>query len=247
MRKKTGIHFILLVIPMSVMAKLPFNKSQTVAFQKFVVSSSVVPAIDTTNTLSPQDEKYYDLPNYHMRVFGSRKGPDPKPYKQTAFSIGYLGEMVTHPGIKIGLSYTLLDWNKTRKEKKMVKSISLNPSIGTYYHRRYQTGVFILPELAVNKVNEKNNGFSYGIGAGYLRTFIPNTYSVNDNNEVKKENAGYNYFLGSTFISFEKNLKFSTRKPLKLYIKPQFMYALPNFPKGVAYLMMEVGLKYTIL
>ncbi|MDC6366836.1 MULTISPECIES: hypothetical protein [Flavobacteriaceae] len=245
MRKKTCIHFLLLVIPIAAMAKSPLKESRTDDFPNFGVSYLTISSIDKTSAPSLQNNNSNKGSKGHLLNFEPNKDPEPK--KQTAISIGYLGEMVTHPGIKIGLSYTLLDWNKTKKEKTIVKSISLNPSIGTYYHRRYQTGVFILPELAINKVNEKGNGLSYGVGAGYLRTFIPNAFSVNDNNVVKKENVGYNYFLGSTFISFEKNLKFSTRKPLKLYIKPQFMYALPNFPKGVGYLMMEVGLKYTIL
>ncbi|WP_339915837.1 hypothetical protein [Yeosuana marina] len=170
-----------------------------------------------------------------------------KEKKLKSISVGYFGEMITHPGFKVSLSYHIFQWENEKKNNKTIKkSVSINPSIGGYYHRRYQTGIVALPEFAYNRTNSKGNSFSIGSGAGYLRTFIPNTYKVTNTGDVKKVNAGYNYFMTNVFMSFDKKLKWATKNPVHLYIKPQFMYALPNFPNGVGYFALEIGLKYSL-
>ncbi len=158
-----------------------------------------------------------------------------------SFSIAFFGEGITHPGLKVGLAYDLTGWSNPRKE--VAKTISLGSSVGFYFHRRYQTGVFVLPELAYNRQNVKGRSFSFGFGLGYLRTFIPNTYEVDVSGEIAKITPGHNYFLSNLFVAFGKKVRSGKGHLKSYYVKPQLLYAIPNFPNGVGYFALEVGLK----
>lgn len=168
-----------------------------------------------------------------------------------SLSTSYFGEAVTHPGLKIGITYELKTWdkNKIKKngiEKVIQQSFDLSPTVGFYYHKDYQTGLFVIPELSYTRKNVKGNFVSYGLGVGYMRTFIPDVYDLNSNDEVEKVHEGYNYFLTNYFIAFGKDLILKYNIPMDIYIKPQIMYALPNYTGGVMYFALEVGISYRL-
>jgi len=166
--------------------------------------------------------------------------------------VSYFGETITHPGLKIGVDFQLKSWDKTKikknKDKKIIqKGIDLIQGIGFFYHKDYQTGIFILPELSYSKKNAKGNFLMAGIGAGYMRTFIPNVYDLNSNGEIERMHAGYNYFLTNYSITFGKDLSKKKMIPLSIFIKPQLMYVLPNATNGVSYFALELGVSYKLI
>ena len=161
----------------------------------------------------------------------------------------YFGETVTHPGLKVGVSYQFKSWDKTKikksgKEKLIQKNIDFSPSIGFYYHKDYQTGLFVLPELSYSRKNKKGNYQALAIGAGYMRTFIPNVYDLKSNGGIEKIHVGYNYFITNYSITFGKDLSIKKKLPLSIYIKPQLIYAIPNYSKGIKYFALELGVNY---
>ncbi len=163
----------------------------------------------------------------------------------------YFGETVTHPGLKIGVTYQLKFWDKTKTRKNgdkriIQRSIELSPGIGFFYHKDYQTGLFVLPEWSYSRKNAKGNFLTAGIGAGYMRTFIPNVYDLNANGEIESIDAGYNYFLTNYSITFGKDLSVKKMIPISIYIKPQLMYALPNATNGISYFALELGASYKL-
>lgn len=165
--------------------------------------------------------------------------------------VSYFGETVTHPGLKFGVSYQFKRWDKTKirrsgNEKVIQKSIDFSPSIGLFYHKDYQTGLFVLPELSYSRKNIKGNFQSLAIGAGYMRTFIPNVYDLNSNGAIEKIHVGYNYFITNYSITFGKDLSIKKKIPLCIYIKPQLIYATPNYSKGIKYFAMELGVNYKL-
>jgi hypothetical protein len=172
--------------------------------------------------------------------------------KPNSISASYFGESLTHPGLKIGVSYHLKSWDKAKKgesfpPKIINKSFDLGPYIGFYYHKDYQTGIFILPEFSYTKKNTKGNFLTFGLGAGYMRTIIPNVYEINSNNEIEKTSEGNNYFLTNYFILFGKDLSIKHKIPLDIFLKPQIMYAMPNYPKGITYFAIELGVGYKLI
>lgn len=166
-------------------------------------------------------------------------------------SVSYYGEMITHPGLKMSANYSIKDWEKDKRTKKgaqkiISKNLIVSPALGFYYHRRYQTGLFVIPEAKYKRQNEKGAFYELGIGLGYLRTFIPNTYEVNESADINKTAAGHNYFATNYFVSFGKDLSIKRNLPLAYFIRPQFMYAIPNFPKGTGYFALELGVTYRL-
>lgn len=165
-----------------------------------------------------------------------------------AISVSYMGEMITHPGIRLAVNYDLKSWDKKKvkksgSEKMIRKSIDLSPSVGFFYHRRYQTGLFVLPEISFSRSADRKSHFSTGIGLGYMRTFVPNTFEVLETGEVEKTIAGHHYFLANYFLSFGRTVHLPSGTSANIFIKPQFMIAMPNFPNGVGYFALELGIK----
>ncbi len=168
-----------------------------------------------------------------------------------SITFSYYGEMVTHPGLKISADLNIREWDKIKSNRKdsskvINKSFLISPALGFFYHRRYQTGLFLIPEAKYKRQNPKGGFYEVGFGIGYLRTFIPNTYEVSSNGEVNKVIAGHNYFASNYFVSFGKDLSIKKNLPIAYFIKPQFMYTVPNFPNGIGYFAFELGIKYIL-
>jgi hypothetical protein len=155
-----------------------------------------------------------------------------------SFSISYFGETITHPGLKFSFNYGLKHWAKDQN----MESIYLSLSIGTFFHRRYQNSIFFIPEINFGKQYSNGSLVTTGIGFGYLHATVPNTYELNPiSGEVKKVKANHNYLLSSYSFSFGKGVMFNKEHSSNVFIKPSFMYAFPNFPKGIGYLNLELG------
>ena len=153
-------------------------------------------------------------------------------------SISYFGEMITHPGLKIGVNFRLKQWQHDQNSEALYLSLSL----GSFFHRRYQTGVFLYPEINYGKQFSSGATISGGLGFGYLRTFIPNTFEINmDDRTVTKTRAGHHYFLPGISVMGGKEINDQNRFPSHVFVKPNFYYAFPNFPKGVGYFSLELG------
>lgn len=163
----------------------------------------------------------------------------------------YFGETITHPGLKVGVTLQLHSWDKTKIkksgiEKTIQKSVDVSPSLGFFYHRGYQTGAFLLPELSYSRKNSKGNYLTCAFGAGYMRTFLPNVYDLNAKGEIERIHVGYNYFITNYSITFGKDLSINKNIPMSIYIKPQLMYAIPNYLNGVGYFALEFGVNYRL-
>ncbi|MCG8577230.1 MAG: hypothetical protein MI810_20270 [Flavobacteriales bacterium] len=173
-------------------------------------------------------------------VFGQRLKPN-------YVSVSYLGEMITHPGLNISAHYRIKSWDKKRVKKndtqiKKDRSINLSPSLKFFYHKRYQNGLSSAINLNYHSLRNGKWTFGTGIGVGYLRTFIPNTFVYNENGTFEKKISGHNYVSSNIFLSWGRKINSLSNNPMEVYIKPQYWIAFPNFPNTVSYFMFEVGL-----
>ena len=157
-----------------------------------------------------------------------------------SYSSALFLEGISHPGIKVSAQYHLKDWEKEKK-KKTFRSLVVSPSIGFFYHRRYQSGGFFLIELGNTSTNPKSFSFSYGLGAGFLGVLIPNSFSYTSEG-LRRKREGNTYFISSYFIQFGRS--FGSEKNKMLFVKPTFLYAVPNFVNGVGYFGLEFGLQF---
>ena len=171
--------------------------------------------------------------------------------KPQSYSVAYWGEMISHPGLKIEVNYILKNWDKRKQDKagnEIIKDkmIVLSPSLGLYYHKRYQTGITPAISFSYLSVRDSKKTFGAGMGLGYLRTWVPNTYKISESGDMEKVISSHNYAMNTIFLSWGRNLKQDGLIPSNIYVKPQFMLALPNFPNAVGYFMLEVGVKYQL-
>ena len=167
--------------------------------------------------------------------------------------VSYFGETVTHPGLRLSATY-LLKEKMVRKRvtnrkigsessKGTVHALEVRPSLGFFFHRRHQTGLFLLPEIGYLRTNRKRRQFGTGLGIGYLHSIIPNVFEVTDEGQVEESRASHNFFLASIYTRWGRQLKDSQ---FGYFFQPQFLYALPNYPNGVAYLALEIGITYRL-
>lgn len=166
-----------------------------------------------------------------------------------SISISYFGEMITHPGVKVGFNYPLKVWtrHKAKKSEKknedvyVSKSFTLSGSVGSGYHKRYQSTYFALLEPKHKIANRKGFFMEVGLGVGYMRTFTPSVYF--ENADIKKKYFFNDYFISSVSLAAGKNYR---DFPIGWFVKPQFIYAIPNFPSGVGYFALELGASYRL-
>lgn len=173
-------------------------------------------------------------------------------FTPNSVSVAYWGEMIGHPGLKLEANYHLQEWESVKNKRngtEIIKSkaLVLSPYLAFFHHKRYQTGITPGLSFAYDVSKSNNKTFSAGIGLGYLRTYVPNTYQISEAGEMEKTTAGHNYFTGSAFVSWGRAFEQNGFIPSRAYIKPQLMYAMPNFPNAVAYLLFEVGVNYKII
>ena len=147
--------------------------------------------------------------------------------------VSYFGVLLTHPGIKIGSEYSLLKSEKLKIKNDKLKintsQLFISPNLGVYYHKRNQIGFFINTEITYQKIFYCGFLWEITLGAGYLRTFLPNTtYQVDNQGHVKKVFlAGSNYFMPSFSMAVGKRFVRKSNKHLSFFFKPTIFLYMP--------------------
>lgn len=173
----------------------------------------------------------------------------------------YLGEMITHPGLKLGIEQSLAG-SKTLKDtrrnisKTTYRELGISVSAGVFNHHRYQTGFLLTPEFYYSRKTAKNtepgrrsdygSRMMFGLAAGYLSTVVPNTWETDAGASIKQVHSTHGYFLTSGSVSVEWERIMGQPLPFSIFLKPQIHYAIPHFPNGLFYFMLEAGFKYEI-
>ncbi len=172
--------------------------------------------------------------------------------KPKSIFVSYFGETITHPGLKVGADFSCTGWSKKKIKKNgnqtvIQKNIYLCPSIGFFYHRDYQTGLFIISQLKYSRKKAKKNYLSYAIGAGYMRTFIPNVYVINSTGEIERFHTGYNYFTTNYSVTFGKIFRNKNECLKSIFFTPQLINVLPNYTKSIWYFALEIGVSFDLI
>ena len=162
--------------------------------------------------------------------------------------LAYQGGMLVNPGMSLGLSYGFAHWSNTKRNGNTVgQEIRLGISASFYHHRRLNTGLMLGPELEWLRTGSKGSQFGFSVSSGFLRTFIANVYTVDDNGQVQPDKlSGTNHFFVSPGIRLGKHLSISKGKALEWYIKPQLQFQMPYFEKTNKYFLTEVGVNFKL-
>lgn len=160
--------------------------------------------------------------------------------------IAYLGGQITHPGITLGIDQVLFSKDQERSNGATVrKEWRYGLDLGVYYHQDLHTGIFITPQLEWLRTGNRGGQWGFGLAAGYLRTFIPRVYEVDDAGNVSKRSlAGTDHGILMPHLRFGKDLSWKKKLPLEWYLQTNLMLQYPYFGGVNKYFLLEAGLNY---
>lgn len=175
--------------------------------------------------------------------------------KKLNVRISYYGINTFHAGLKVGVEYPIKrkiiekpriprKYGLKIVRKEWIASVNL---IG-YYHRNNHTGIWLNNELSRRRTGRRGGFKEFTYGLGFLKTFLPNTYIVNDNGDIEKVFLpGRGYYTLSFGIAYGKDLSVKHNKPICWYIKPNYYLIFPFnklFNMGFGF---EIGITYKFL
>lgn len=167
-----------------------------------------------------------------------------KPYAKVA----YQGGMILHPGLNLGLAYPIWDKSREKRNSKLVRQeLRLGLNAGFYYHRRMHTGLNIGPEIEWLRTGSRGGQFGLSLETGYLRTFIPNTYEVDDSGSVyPARGSGTDHYFFSPGLRLGKAYRVGEANTWSWYIRPKLQFQTPYSFRTNKYLQTEIGLNFKL-
>jgi hypothetical protein len=152
------------------------------------------------------------------------------------FNIAYFGILGTHPGIKLGLQYPLANLQQAQNMDQLNQIVGA-ANVIFYYHRRNQMGTGFNLELGFRSRQQDGLNKEFFIGAGYIRTFFPNTVYDFDGESgmTVKKTLGRSHLLKTASIGLGRNINgdlnanFWTVKPTLLHFRPFNRKGVFNF------------------
>ncbi|MBN1119324.1 MAG: hypothetical protein JXA77_19090 [Bacteroidales bacterium] len=175
-----------------------------------------------------------------------------KEINSASLKISYFGEMITHPGLKCGIEYSLLTRNISKETKRKTKEkkceIIIGSNLGAYTHFKYNTGVFLNGEIGYRTTRSTGNIFDFMFGAGYLRTFLNSeTFEIGENAEVNKVFlAGNNSFMPSVSFGFGRDISQKSEVFDSWYLKPIIFLQTQHNSGILPHLALEAGLNFQL-
>jgi hypothetical protein len=196
--------------------------------------------------LHAQDDKYKDI----IKPEGIKN----KKYIATIAGLGDI-EFLKPLNVNLGMSFSggirilnkpKLNQGKSVYSPKIVeRELYIKPTFGYVYRKRYNTAIFLIPEIAYRHTLSK--GFfievNFDIGYMYLKLNAP-VYERQDDGTFKKINFGYhNAMVGGKMLAgydFSKNLK----APIAIQFGPGIFYRYPANQKWIRHIYLEMGVSY---
>ncbi|OFX61038.1 MAG: hypothetical protein A2046_15835 [Bacteroidetes bacterium GWA2_30_7] len=169
--------------------------------------------------------------------------------------IAYYGVNSFHPGLKIGVEYPIkrkiVEKPRIPRRKGMKtvrKEWIFSANLTGYYHKNNHTGFWLNPELSRRRTGRRGGFKEFSYGFGYLKTFQPKTYIVDDEGNVEKVFIpGHGFFTASLGVAYGKDYSVRTTQPICWYIKPSYYLIFPYntlFNMGFGF---EIGITYKFL
>ena len=161
--------------------------------------------------------------------------------------IAYNGGMIVNPGLSAGIQYSLLGGTREKKRGPVSQELRVGLAAGFYRHRRLHTGLSAGPEINWIRTGPKGFQFGIGLGLGYLKTIIPNTFEVGDDGQVSRDRfSSTDHLFFSYGIRLGKSLRISRERNLEWYLHPKILHQTPYFYKTNRYFLLEAGVNFKI-
>ncbi|VXD14319.1 hypothetical protein [Marinoscillum sp. 108] len=159
--------------------------------------------------------------------------------ERTALKVEYFGELVLHPGLSLGLDYTMV--------RNSWVTLHWDTDLGGYWHRWNNTSVFLKTSFgsrfAVGPVFADIN-----LGVGYMHSWAAGVmYQRTENGGVEKAaNLGHPHFMPNA--SFLLGWDGSRRKalPWTIHIGPEVYLQYPYNHIFLPHVAAKIGFTYKL-
>ena len=148
--------------------------------------------------------------------------------EKVAVKIEYFGELVLHPGLSIGIDYTLT--------KKKWVDIHWDTEIGGYWHRWNNTALFLKSSVGA-RFPISFMFLDFNLGAGYMHSFPAGIIyqRASDGSVEKAVNWGHSHFMPtfSVLVGYggtrENKLPYTIHVGVEAYLQSSFNHTfLPH-------------------
>lgn len=142
------------------------------------------------------------------------------PRELDAWSIGaaYFGEMALHPGVTVAVERTLRSWG--RRPGLVAHGFFSEADLGTYWHARYATGLFVSTDLGYRLVFVRGFRLEGLVGIGYLHTFDDGAvYEAMGGQVSTVAGAGHPALMLSALIGVGWDFTVGDHAPFSLFLR----------------------------
>lgn len=164
---------------------------------------------------------------------------------KSIFQIGYYGDVIFHPGIKMTYLAPLSSWAKEKPNQTKFKSILVGADVSYYKSPNHHHGVILGPNLSYRR--EKDNGkfIQWTIMAGIHRSITDgSTFEVRSKESIKHVKlAGQTSFYNSISFLFGKKL----RENLSYYAEVGLNGRTPYNNSYLTGIHVGLGIQYFII
>ncbi|WP_299123037.1 hypothetical protein [uncultured Winogradskyella sp.] len=130
---------------------------------------------------------------------------------RTEFKVSYSGNIFWNNGLNFGAEYILKEYKKVKNRKRGQRTNThqflLNGTLGftTNFSTKTDTGIITNYGITWRRTNKKGKQLSIAFNPiGYYRSFLPETYEVNNDNVEKIFLPGRGYYAPSISIGIGK-------------------------------------------
>lgn len=166
-------------------------------------------------------------------------------------SVSYYGNLVTHPGLKIGMDWNLLLVEKTKEKRKKIKTIRkvllVSPSIAWYRQKQSHTGLLLSADLQWRRYTKRLFFTELGFGLGTFHKFnAGETWAVKSDGSIKqKKLTSRVYFTPALSFGYGKRLLVANELPLDVYTRLNGNILVGYNAGAVPELSFELGARLT--
>lgn len=173
-------------------------------------------------------------------LFAQEKGRTREKFEERlAVKVEYFGELVLHPGLSLGLDYTI--------SKNNWVTIHWDTDLGGYWHRWNNTSAFLKTSIG-SRLAIGSAFADINIGAGYMHSWAAGTvYQRAENGGVEKAtNWGHSHFMPTASLLLGWDGSRKNKLPWTIYLGPE-VYLQSSFNHTfLPHLAAKIGFTYKL-
>ncbi len=159
------------------------------------------------------------------------------PNKLPALTVGYFGEMFSHPGMMVGAEFTIVG----NQNHQLLGTLN----VGWYVHRRNYHALFLNSEIGYRYTFNVGFNIHTLLGVGYFHKFADGTiYEVRNDTLKEVRNTGRPRFMPSFSLGLGWDFRKKTNLPFGLFTRVQVFGEYPDDSFFMPHAALLIGANY---